>query len=84
VDAIGNEIDGDDNNHLLQSKSNLKLMQASISNFAFQTPNPNYYSTLGKFRLLRTGVTSGGQSTPNGNQFGLLSTMVGTTITNGQ
>ena len=30
-------------------------LQASVNNFAFQTPNPNYYSTLAKFKFLQTG-----------------------------
>jgi hypothetical protein len=61
----------------LYSKSN--LLQASINNFAFQTPNPNYYSTLGQFKVFGTD----GINTPVGyKQHGLLSTMVGTNITN--
>jgi hypothetical protein len=56
VDAIDQEIIAQANEQQKQANP----MQASISNFAFQTPNPNYYQTLGKFKLLRTGGTSGG------------------------
>ena len=49
----------------MYSKSN--FLQASINNFAFQTPNPNYYSTLAQFKFQRTGgIASGGLNTPNG------------------
>ena len=47
-----------------------------------QTPNPNYYSTLAKFKFLQTGQTSGGLNTP-ADPHGLMSTMVGTTVTGG-
>lgn len=81
VDAIDHEIIAQANEQEQQRRQS-NPMQASISNFAFQTPNPNYYQTLGKFKLLRTGGTTGGQSTPNDGHMGLLSTMVGTTMTN--
>jgi hypothetical protein len=55
-------------------------LQASINNFQFQTPNHNYYSTLGKFKLMHT-LTSGGNTLQN-NNLGLMSTMVGTNATN--
>lgn len=45
VDKIGDQSKDAQQNNILYSKSN--LLQASINNFAFQTPNPNYYSTLG-------------------------------------
>lgn len=74
---------GDDENKY--SKANLHLLQASINNFQFQTPNPNYYSTLGQFKMMNTP----GNATPpmmGGSAYqkniGLMSTMVGTNTTN--
>jgi hypothetical protein len=37
-------IEGEKQIKEMYSKSN--FLQASINNFAFQTPNPNFYSTL--------------------------------------
>jgi hypothetical protein len=61
-------------------------MQASVSNFAFQTPNQNYYHILGKLKYLKTGQTSEGMNTPvaSNNQIGFMSTMVGTNVTGQQ
>jgi hypothetical protein len=58
-------IEGEKQIKEMYSKSN--FLQASINNFAFQTPNPNYYSTLAQFKFQRTGgLASGGLNTPNG------------------
>jgi hypothetical protein len=57
-------------------------LQASVNNFAFQTPNPYYYQELAKLKLVKTGETSGGINTPVGGT-NFMSTMVGTTVTGG-
>jgi hypothetical protein len=76
-------IEGEKHIKEMYSKSN--FLQASINNFAFQTPNPNYYSTLAQFKFQRTGgLASGGLNTPIGlNGQGPLSTMMATTVTAG-
>ncbi len=77
IDAIHQKIDE-------QDRSNRGGLHASINNMVFQTPNQNYYSTLYKFKLLKTGQTSGGLNTPVDAYQGLMSTMVGTTVTGNQ